>query len=93
MALGPEAIRYFPDDLKAHALPQAHCALIALGVRIHHEINDIVERLCQKKRQDLVVDAALWVKQHIACPREERTRQLYAIYYSGKLVESRRGDS
>ena len=69
-----------------------HCALIALGVRVDPEIDDVVERLSQKKRQDLVVEAASWVKQHIACPREERTRQLYAIFYSGKLVESRRGD-
>ena len=74
------------------ALELKHCALIAMGVQMDPQITSLLERFLRKKKQSLLTEAAVWVEQHINCPREERTRQLYAIFYSGKLVESRRGD-
>jgi hypothetical protein len=74
------------------ALELKHCALIAMGVQMDPQIASLIERFLGKKKQSLLTEAAGWVEQHINCPREERTRQLYAIFYSGKLVESRQGD-
>jgi hypothetical protein len=75
------------------ALELKHCALIAMGVQMDAQISSLNDRFLRKKKPSLLTDAAAWVQQHINCPREERTRQLYAIFYSGKLVESRRGDA
>ena len=70
-----------------------HCALVAMGVQMDSQITDLVHRYTSRKKQTIVTEAAVWVEQHINCPREERTRQLYALFYSGKLVQSRRGDA
>ena len=66
-----------------------HCALVTLAVTIHPECLVLSERYKPKKKSPLLAEAAQWAQQHINCSREERTRQLYAIFYSGKLIETR----
>lgn len=75
------------------AIELKHCALVALGVQMDNQLADLIQRFTARKKQTLITEAARWVEQHISCPREERTRQLYALFYSSKLVESRRGDA
>ena len=66
-----------------------HCAMITLAVCIHPNSHEIFEKYEQKRKTPMLLEAALWGRQHVGCSREERTRQLYAIFYSGKLIERR----
>jgi hypothetical protein len=66
-----------------------HCTLVTLAVSVHAECTTLCERFVAKKKSPLLAEAAQWAQQHVQCSREERTRQLYAIFYSGKLIERR----
>ena len=66
-----------------------HAYLVALGVCLHSDAAELSEKLLSRKRKVMLTDAAMWVRQHLECDREERTRQLYAIFYSGRLIVRR----
>jgi len=66
-----------------------HCTLVTLAVSVHPECTALSDRFITKKKTPLLAEAAHWAQQHVQCSREERTRQLYAIFYSGKLIERR----
>ena len=66
-----------------------HCAFVALAVAMDPDVTGLANDVVQRNKASIVTDAARWALQHIRCSREERTRQLYAIFYSSKLVESR----
>jgi hypothetical protein len=40
-------------------------------------------------KHELVVQACAWGLQHVACDREQRTQQLYDIFFLGELTVSK----
>tara|TARA_A100001015_G_C15043832_1_gene741893 strand:- start:2583 stop:4478 length:1896 start_codon:yes stop_codon:yes gene_type:complete len=64
-----------------------HCAAIALGILLHRDSLKMLEKEAKRRlKYPLAAEAAVWAMQHMACTREERTRQLYDLFYHGKLT-------
>ena len=64
-----------------------HCAAIALGIRLHRPaMKDFEKEIKRRFKTPLVVDAAAWAMQHIECSREDRTKQLYDLFFYGTLT-------
>ena len=67
---------------------ERHCAAVALGIRLHRDALPMLNKEVHRRLKSVVVsEAAAWAIQHMACDREERTRQLYAIFYHGELSQ------
>ncbi len=63
-----------------------HCAAVGLGIRLHREAEPLLDReLKRRLRSELVAEACAWALQHFKCDREQRTRQLYDIFFKGTL--------
>ncbi|MCA9557448.1 MAG: hypothetical protein H6704_01110 [Myxococcales bacterium] len=63
-----------------------HCAAVALGIRLHRDAVPLFEKEIKRRlKHELVADACAWALQHMSCDREERTRQLYDIFFQGEL--------
>ncbi len=63
-----------------------HCAAVALGIRLNRDLVATFEReLKRRLRHEQVAEACAWAIQHMQCDREERTRQLYDLFFQGEL--------
>ncbi len=66
---------------------QRHCAAVALAIRLCKDALPLFEKeLKRRVKHELVAQACAWGLQHVACDREQRTRQLYDIFYRGELT-------
>ncbi|MGC6416075.1 MAG: hypothetical protein ACON3Z_03090 [Bradymonadia bacterium] len=91
---------YWVDLFKANALLSTkgqdavrHCAAVAIGIIGHAEGFALLEKEAKRRlKYPLAAEGAVWAIQHMRCGREERTRQLYALFYSGELA-SMKGSS
>jgi hypothetical protein len=63
-----------------------HCAAIALGILLHRDALVMLEKEAKRRlKYPLAAEGAVWAIQHMNCTREERTRQLYDLFYHGTL--------
>ena len=72
---------------------ERHCAAIALGIRLHRAALPAFEKEIKRLKSPLVVEAATWAIQHIDCSREDRTKQLYDLFFYGRLTSKTEGSS
>jgi hypothetical protein len=64
-----------------------HCAAIALGIQLRRDALHLLEREAKRRlKYPLAAEAAIWAMRHMECSREERTSQLYALFYHGELT-------
>lgn len=69
-----------------------HCAAVALGVGLHRQAAPLFEKeLKRRLKSEIVVEGVQWAMQHLECDREERTRQLYDIFFANSLSSGRGG--
>jgi len=67
-----------------------HCAAVALGVGLHRQAVPLFEKeLKRRLRSDVVVEGVEWALNHLEGDREERTRQLYDIFFANSLASGR----
>ena len=67
-----------------------HCAAVALGVGLHRMALPFFEKeLKRRLKSELVIEAVEWAATHFDCTREERTRQLYDVFFAGTLAKAR----
>ncbi len=65
---------------------ERHCAAIALGISLYRDAVPLLEQESTRRlRAPLVTEGINWALQHIDCSREERTRQLYELFFYGRL--------
>jgi hypothetical protein len=68
------------------------CAAMALALRMHRPAVDLLRKEAGRTLgSDLMKSACAWGLQHMACDRQERTRQLYDIFYRGELSTKGQG--
>lgn len=71
-----------------------HCAVVALAIRLHRDLIPAFQKeLDRRLKSELVAEAATWGLQHMQSDRDERTRQLYDIFFQGELKISAVGAS
>lgn len=64
-----------------------HCAVVALAIRLHRDLAPAFEKeLGRRLKSELVVEAVEWAQTHMQADRDERTRQLYDIFFKGELT-------
>ena len=91
---GQDATRW-REEFKANVLLSTkaqdairHCAAIALGIQLHRDALHLLEREAKRRlKYPLAAEAAVWAIQHMGCSREERTSQLYTLFYHGELTD------
>ena len=94
-------INYWMEKFSASGLlgtkqaeQERHCAAIALGIRLHRAALPAFEKEIKRRfKSPLVVEAATWAIQHIDCSREDRTKQLYDLFFYGRLTSKTEGSS
>ncbi len=65
---------------------ERHCAAVALGICLCRDAVPLLEKESKRRlRSNLVAEGVVWALQHIECTREERTRQLYELFFYGRL--------
>ena len=85
---------YWLEQFKANALISTkgqdalrHCAAIALGIRVYQAgLSSLEKEVKRRLKYPLAAEGAAWAIQHMQCERDERTRQLYELFYHGKLA-------
>lgn len=66
-----------------------HCAAVGLAIRLCRDAVPLFEKeLKRRVRHELVAQACAWALQHMGCDREQRTQQLYDIFFRGELTTS-----
>lgn len=66
-----------------------HCAAVALAIRLQRGCVPAFEKtLGRRLKSEVVVEATEWALQHMQHDREERTRQLYDIFFQGTLTRA-----
>ena len=86
---------YWAGQFKSHTLiatkaqeAERHCAAVALGISLHRASLPVLEKeVTRRLKSPLVVEGATWAIQHMGCDRQERTRQLYELFYHGVLSQ------
>ncbi|MEE2788699.1 MAG: hypothetical protein VX589_15280 [Myxococcota bacterium] len=69
-----------------------HCSAVALGIRMHRSALDALTKETKKRfKSPLVSEGAQWAIQHMDCSREERTKQLYDLFFYGRLTMKQEG--
>jgi hypothetical protein len=73
---------------------ERHCAAIALGICLCREAIPLLEKESKRRlRSNLVAEGVEWALQHIEHDREERTRQLYELFFYGRLSSGSPGEA
>ena len=64
-----------------------HCAAVALAIRLCADALPLFEKeLKRRVKHELVAQACAWGLQHVTCDRDQRTQQLYDIFFRGELT-------
>ena len=72
---------------------ERHCAAVALGIRMQRSELEMLTKETKKRfKSALVSEGASWAIQHMECSREERTKQLYDLFFYGRLT-MRKGEN
>ncbi|MEE2757373.1 MAG: hypothetical protein VYA30_11985 [Myxococcota bacterium] len=85
---------YWLEQFRANALLSTkgqdalrHCAAVAIGIRVYQDgLSSLEKEVKRRLKYPLAAEGAAWAVQHMQCDRDERTRQLYELFYHGQLV-------
>ena len=66
-----------------------HCAAVGLAIRLCRDAVPLFDKELKKRvKHELVAQACAWALQHMGCDRDQRTQQIYDIFFRGELTTS-----
>ena len=83
--------QFTATTLLGRALPgqedARHCAAVAMAIRLNTDAKPLFEKELERRiKAPVVVEGVKWSLQHLDADRTERTRQLYDLFFHGRLT-------